>query len=130
MTTKAGLYFITAVAGGAENSATQVIAGKDEHSEISSRTYGTLNVIANYAGDIVDSAAKVATGAEAKALANIATKIGYTAGGLGFAQVFVDAMNHDFEYTEMSAGELLNVAAAVTSCTRTTYIIIKVEDKI
>ena len=115
METKAGLYFITAVAGGAANSTTQIIAGKDEHSEISSKTFGTLNVVANYAGGVVDAASTVATGAEAKALTNVAKTLGKSASVLGLCQVFVDAMNHDFKVSEMSAGELLNVAAAAAS---------------
>ena len=115
METKAGLYFIMAVGGATANSTTQIIAGKDEHSEVSSRTYGALNVTANYADDVVDAASIVATGVEAEALKNVAKTLGRSAGVFGFCQVFVDAMNHDFKVSEMSVGEVLNVAAATAS---------------
>ena len=119
---KAGLYFILTTATATEDSTTQAIATlnheKPTLAAAGSIASGYSSVVVDFASGIADVASKTATGAEAKALGEIAEKLGNRAGLLGLAQVTFntwDNYEQGKSWEELSAGELLNVAAAVTS---------------
>ena len=119
---KAGLYFILTTVAATEDSTTQAMATlnheKPTLAAAGSIASGYSSVVVDFASGIADAASKAATGAEAEALKNVAKKLGNKAGVLGLAQVafdVVDNHNQGKSWEELSAGELLNVAAAISS---------------
>ncbi|MBQ9601370.1 MAG: hypothetical protein IJR46_05085, partial [Neisseriaceae bacterium] len=117
-TKQAGLYFITATAGAAANSTGQAVGVNMEQKYWETEAVaGFSSVAVNYASDITGAASKIATGAEAEALGKIGNKLGRGAGLLGVLQVGVDVVGNDGDINQISAGQLLNLAAAVTSMT-------------
>ena len=115
MSVNAGLYFIGAMGATASNSASQGMAAGNPNSSAWSQVFGFGSVGVSYAGSVADAAARAGTGVEATGLKNIANSLGKAAGALGLYQVAVDIYNHNGDISKMSAGQLLNVAAAVTS---------------
>ncbi|MBR3482776.1 MAG: hypothetical protein IKH45_07870, partial [Neisseriaceae bacterium] len=120
-TKKAGLYFITSTTSYADITAdlvSQAIATSDPDKSVLSAELGYASIATSYAGDVASTAAKSAKGAEEIALKNVAKKLGKVSGGLGLLQVGVNIWDNHQQgksIEELSAGELLNVAAAVTS---------------